>query len=166
MGLPSARISSKGALLLETHAVFRALAGGASERELKEKCLSGVLIGKCARLTRARVWDAISWRFFSWQPAGWTVADLGRAAMESPRPSPTFVGLVYLHYARRDHLTFDFVTEHLFASWAGGRGTVSPRKWLGSPPNGSALMPWAGSVRVLERRWRATCSRHYETSES
>jgi hypothetical protein len=115
-------------LVVETQVVFRALAGGASEREVKGKCLSGALVRKSARLTRMRIWDAINWRFFSWRPAGWIVADLERAAMESLRPSPTFVSLVYLHYARRDRLTFDFVTEHLFANWVGGRRAVRPEE--------------------------------------
>src|SRR5206468_1737672 len=91
---------------------------------VKEKCLSGALVRKSARLTRARIWDAINWRFFSWRPAGWILADLERAAMESSRPSPTFVGLVFLYYARRDRLTFDFVTAHLFGNWVAGRRAV------------------------------------------
>jgi hypothetical protein len=128
LGFPSARTSSKGALIVETHAVFRALAGGASERDVKGKCLSGALVRKSARLTRMRIWDAINWRFFAWGPAGWIVADLERAAMESSRPSPTFVGLVYLHYARRDRLTFDFVTTHVFGNWITGRRTVRPEQ--------------------------------------
>lgn len=128
LGAPSARVSSKGALLLETQAVFRALADGMTEGEVKEKCLSGALIGKSARLTRNRIWDALNWRFFSWRPAAWIVSDLQRAAMESSRPSPTFVGLVYLHYARRDRLTFDFVTEDLFGDWVARRRAVRPEE--------------------------------------
>jgi hypothetical protein len=128
LGLPSARTSSKGALVVETHAVFRALAGGVSEREVRGKCLSGALVRKSARLTRMRIWDAINWRFFSWRAAGWIVADLERAAMESSRPSPTFVSLVYLHYARRDRLTFDFVTGYLFGKWVAGRRAVRPEE--------------------------------------
>jgi hypothetical protein len=128
IGLPSARISSKGALVFDTQAVFRALADGVPEREVKEKCLSGALVRNPARLTRMRIWDAINWRFFSWRPAGWIVADLERAAMESSRPSPTFVGLVYFYYARRDHLTFDFVTEHVFGNWVAGRRALRPEE--------------------------------------
>ncbi|MBV8358113.1 MAG: DUF1819 family protein [Deltaproteobacteria bacterium] len=128
LGLPSARISSKGALVFETHAVFRALADGVPEHQIRERCLSGALVTKSARLTRTRIWDAINWRFFSWQPADWIVADFERAAMESSRPSRTFVGLIYLHYARRDHLTFDFVTERLFGNWVAGRRAVRPQE--------------------------------------
>ena len=124
LGVPSARTSSKGALLSETMAVFRALAGGMSERAVKEKCLSGVLLRNSARLTRARIWDAINWRFFSWSPPEWVLRDLKSAACESSGPSATFIGLVYLHYARRDRLTFDFVSERLFENWRGGRRAV------------------------------------------
>jgi len=51
LGEPSARTSSKGALLSETMAVFRAIAGGMSEGAVKEKCLSGMLLRNSARLT-------------------------------------------------------------------------------------------------------------------
>jgi hypothetical protein len=115
-------------LVVETQVVFRALADGMPQREVKEKCLSGALVRKSARLTRMRVWDAINWRFFSWRPSGWIIADFVRAAMESSRPSPTFLGLVYIHYARRDRLTFDFVTEHLFGNWVAGNRTVRPEE--------------------------------------
>jgi len=130
VGPPSARISSKGALILESQTVFRALASGLGVAEVRERCLSGSLLRKSARFTRMRVWDAINWRFFSWCPAGWIIADLQRAAMESSRPSPTFVGLAYIHYARRDRLTFDFVTQHLFDSWAAGGERVRPEEVL------------------------------------
>jgi len=126
VGVPSARISSKGALIVETQVVFRALAEGLREKEVKERCLNGALLRKATRFTRLRVWDAINWRFFSWDPPSWILADLKRAAMETPRPSHTFTGLVYLHCARRDRLTFDFVTQHIFESWVGGRRRVRP----------------------------------------
>jgi hypothetical protein len=42
--------------------------------------------------------------------------DLARSACGEPN-DPRFVGPLYLHYARRDRLTFDFITERLWNSW-------------------------------------------------
>jgi hypothetical protein len=109
----SARNSSKGALLSETHAVFRALASGSSVGEVRAACLSGKLFRQSARETRRRIWNALNWRFFAWSPPSWVVADLAAAA-RSEATSPRFIGLVYLHYARRDLLTFDFVAEKIW----------------------------------------------------
>jgi hypothetical protein len=130
LGAPSARTSSKGALIAETHAVFRAFRQGMSVTALKEACLRGSVLRHSARHTRARIWDAINWRFFSWEPPAWILKDLREAALEAARPSQRFTGLVYLHYARRDRLTFDFVTERIFQGWRGGvRGVRREEVW-------------------------------------
>jgi hypothetical protein len=46
-------------LVIETHAVFLAMADGMSQREVKEKCLSGGLLRKSARFIRMRIGDAM-----------------------------------------------------------------------------------------------------------
>jgi hypothetical protein len=109
----SARNSSKGSLILETHAVFGALANGRSLAEVRAACLAGKLFRQTARETRCRIWKAIYWRFFAWSPPEWVIADLSDSARDSPT-SPAFVGRVFGHYARRDRLTFDFVTRKLW----------------------------------------------------
>lgn len=130
LGAPSARTSSKGALIAETHAVFRAFRQGMSVTALKEACLRGSVLRHSARHTRARIWDAINWRFFSWEPPAWILKDLREAALETARPSQRFTGLVYLHYARRDRLTFDFVTDRIFQDWRRGvRGVRREEVW-------------------------------------
>jgi len=130
LGAPSARTSSKGALIAETHAVFRALGQGMSVTVLKEACLRGSVLRHSARHTRARIWDAINWRFFSSEPPAWILKDLREAALEVVRPSQRFTELVYVHYARRDRLTFDFVTERIFQGWRGGvRGVRREEVW-------------------------------------
>jgi hypothetical protein len=117
----SARTSSKGALIAETQAVFRLLGRGMSLIAAKEACLEGGNVLKNpARHTRARIWDAINWRFFSWQPPIWVLEDLQTAALDAAKPNEHFKELVYTHYARRDRLTFDFVTERLFSNWRVG----------------------------------------------
>jgi len=113
----TSRTSSKGALIGQTHAAFRSLARGTSLSSLKQACLNGSLLANCARHTRERIWEALNWRFFAWAAPRWVIKDLGDAALESIHPSAHFVGLVYLHYVRRDRLTFDFTAEGLFANW-------------------------------------------------
>lgn len=66
--------------------------------------------------TRNRVWDALHWRYFAWGPPQWVLADLAEAA-KGDATDRRFVGLAYLHYARRDRLTFDFVTDGLWTRW-------------------------------------------------
>jgi hypothetical protein len=112
----SARNSSKGALLSEAHAVFGALAAGKPLEEVRRACLNGKLFRQRARETRRRIWQALHWRFFAWAPPRWIIEDLADAA-RGEITSPTFIGLVYLHYARRDRLTFDFVTERIWQFW-------------------------------------------------
>jgi len=115
----STRNSSKGSLLLEAHLVFRALASGTSLEEVRTACLAGKLLHQSARETRHRIWELLHWRFFAWNPPGWVLEDLIEAA-RGDVASPWFSGLVYIHYARRDHLTFDFVTDKLAGLWTAG----------------------------------------------
>jgi hypothetical protein len=119
IGPYSTRNSSKGSLLVETHVLFRALASGTSLEEVRAGLLAGKLLRKSARETRLRIWELLHWRFFAWGPPRWVLEDL----MEASRGDVTsawFVGIVFLHYARRDHLTFDFVTNRLCQLWNGG----------------------------------------------
>jgi hypothetical protein len=51
-----------------------------------------------------------------WKPPQWVQADLAKAAL-GESTDPRFIGLLYLHYARRDRLAYDFVTESLWARW-------------------------------------------------
>lgn len=128
-GLYSARNTSKGALLAETHAVFRALASERSIAEVRADCLGGTLLRQRARESRRRIWDAIHWRFFAWEPPKWVPEDLANAS-RADVTSPGFVGLVYVHYARRDHLTFDFMTDKLWSMWKRSSSEVRPNDVL------------------------------------
>ena len=114
-GAISARNTSKGALLREAQAVFSALASGASVKEARDLCLSGRILRQSARITRQHIWDALNWRYFLWGPPQWVVDDIKRAAAGEPA-NPLFVRLAYVHYARRDRLTFEFVTTKLYES--------------------------------------------------
>lgn len=120
LGAPSTRNTSKGALVREAQVVFRALGDGSSISEIRQACLQGELLRKSARETRNRVWDAFHWRYFAWDPPAWVLRDLTDAA-SGEEPPAHFVTLLYLHFARRDRLTFDFVTDKLWVLWKGQR---------------------------------------------
>jgi len=96
--------------------VFRAIGGGTSVPDARRACLEGELLRKATRETRNRIWDALNWRYFAWSPPAWVLADLGQAAIEDAG-SQRLIGMLYVHYARRDRLTFDFVTDRLWARW-------------------------------------------------
>lgn len=123
VGAPSTRNTSKGALVREAQVVFRALGHAASLSEIRQACLQGELLRKSARETRNRVWDALHWRYFAWDPPAWVLRDLTDAASGEGLPA-NFVSLLYLHFARRDRLTFDFVTDKLWSLWKGQRSEV------------------------------------------
>lgn len=112
----SARNSSKGALIPEARAVFRALASGMALEDVQHASLGGRLFRQKARETRRRIWQALNWRFFIWRPPAWVVADLANASLDAASEKH-FVGLVYLHTVRRDRLTYDFVTRALWTLW-------------------------------------------------
>ena len=119
VGPYSTRNSSKGSLLREAHLVFRALASGASLEDVRTACLAGKLLRQSARETRHRIWELLHWRFFAWNPPRWVMEDLIEAS-GSDVTAPRFIGLVYIHYVRRDRLTFDFVADKLSALWNAG----------------------------------------------
>jgi hypothetical protein len=124
LGPYSTRNTSKGSLLAEAHLVFRAIASGKSVDEVRSACLGGSLLRQPARETRRHIWDSLNWRFFAWGPPSWVISDLAAAAARSELTSPRFVGLVYVHFARRDRLSFDFVRDKLWPLWKAGTRDV------------------------------------------
>jgi len=115
-GHVSTRNSSKGALLAEAHAVFCLVGSGATPDELRAGCFAGKVLRQSARETRRRIWWALHWRYFSWNPPQWVLSDLAEASAGNVTDR-AFVGLAYLHYVRRDRLTYDFVTDKLWARY-------------------------------------------------
>lgn len=111
-------------MIREAQAMFRELAGGVSVADLRRACFEGRLVRKSATETRHRVWAAVHWRYFAWGPPKWVLFDLGAAASEGVDIA-RLSGLLYIHYARRDRLTFDFVTEHLWSLWKNRRNEVN-----------------------------------------
>jgi len=116
LGPVSTRNTSKGALIPEAQTVFRALAAGATLADARAQCLAGQLLRQYAFETRRFIWNALHWRYFVWSPPRWMLADLEEAA-RGDAANPRFVRLLYIHYVRRDRLTFEFVTERLWRLW-------------------------------------------------
>jgi hypothetical protein len=119
LGAVTTRNSSKGALLAEVRTLFRAFTPGIPLDEFREQCLRGTILRQRARETRHRIWEAVHWRFFAWHPPQWVLTEIAEAA-KGESTAQHFVGLVYLHYARRDRLTFDFVCAKLWQLWHSG----------------------------------------------
>jgi len=115
LGGYSARNSSKGALIPEATRVVASLLDGLSIPEIRLRALEGDLFPQRARSTRERIWKSLNQRYFA-HGIPWVVDTLQEAYKIGPQ-SQEFVSLLYLHYALRDRLVFDFVTDVLWNRW-------------------------------------------------
>ena len=145
----SGRNSSKGALIPEITRVVEGLRDGSKLDELRTRALDGDLFTQRARSTRQRIWHAIQHLYLS-QP-DWGLADL-QAAYEAGSLSREFLSLLYLHYALRDHLTFDFATQVLWERWQVRQMNVGPEDVHALLDQASETQPqirqWAESTRI------------------
>jgi hypothetical protein len=119
----SSRNTSKGALIEEAGRIFRALHAGLTIPEARERALEGSLLPQRSRISRERIWDALHHRYLAHRDV-WVVHDLAQASAEDSH-GREFLALLYLHYALRDHLTFDFITQVLWPRWSEGGRAVS-----------------------------------------
>jgi len=103
------RNTSMGALIVESERVFSALADGHSLDEVKAKCVAGILLSQRAEQSRKRIWVSLNHRYFS-HGNSWVREDI----VEAYKQGDSFIDLLYIHFALRDLLTFDFVTKVLF----------------------------------------------------
>lgn len=104
------RNTSMGALIVESERVFSALADGMPLDEVKLKCSDGSLLAQRAEQSRKRIWASLNHRYFSHNQA-WVADDIVAAYRES---RTAFIDLLYIHFALRDLLAFEFVTKVLF----------------------------------------------------
>lgn len=109
--------------------MFREMAKGATLAEVRSACLYGGLLRQAAHASREKIWNGLFWRYFMWKPPQWVLADLAEAAQSEPTDW-RFVGLLYVHYARRDRLAYDFVTESLWTRWKNRQLDVRPNEVL------------------------------------
>ncbi len=150
VGPMSTRNTSKGALITEAQAVLRSMAPGTPVENLRRACLTGSILRQRTRETRRHIWDLLHWRLFIWRPPQWVLVDLAEAA-RGYSADPRFAGLLFLHYARRDRLTFEFVTEKLWALWKSRNLEVSRNDVLdylqSSKPHNPQIKEWRESSR-------------------
>lgn len=145
----SARNGSKGALLREAALLFGALSRDVPKAELRRLALSGKLLSQRSYSNRRRIVDTLSQRYLSYA-APWMLDAFTTANEVGPR-SVEFVSLLYLHYALRDRLTFDFVTTVLWQQKQAGKLLVQREALLSVMESESDTQPhitrWSESSR-------------------
>lgn len=146
----SARNSSKGALIDEAGRVFTALASGESVQDVRDQVFRGALLSQRSRYNRERIWTSIQTRYLT-PLAPWLKSRLAEASAGGAH-SQEFVSLLYLLYALRDRLTFDFVTGVLWPLGHQARPVVSRNHVLDLLKQAAERQPqierWAESTRV------------------
>jgi hypothetical protein len=130
--------------------IFRALASGKSLDEVRSSCLGGKLLrpGRTRDATPHLGGSALAVLRVD-------AARLGDRGSRRSVPRRRHVprgssGLVYLHFARRDRLTFDFVVDKLWPHWKGGARDVRRDDvidFLAESANGQPTR-WRESTRV------------------
>jgi hypothetical protein len=146
----SARNTSKGALIDEAGRVFAALARGQSVETVRDQVLQGALLAQRSRENRDRIWTLIQQRYLV-PTAPWLTSRLAEMCELGPH-SPEFVSLLYLLYALRDRLTFDFVTKVLSIRGHQARPVVSRNDVLDLLNQAAGRQPqierWTESTRI------------------
>jgi len=142
-----------GALVRESLAVLGALDDGAPLTEVREQALHGSLFHQRSWQTRRRFWHAVHARYLSHDRA-WVVEELRRAAKAGPH-DPTALGLLYIHFVLRDHLTRDWVLGPIWARWHDGAHRVV---------RDDVLADLDGLVGDLDLRWTEASRKKLATS--
>lgn len=118
----SGRYMTKGAMIAEMGSLIGAMAAGLPLVDARARVLDGALFPQRARASRSRMWDIVGYAYLS--GPRWVLEELQAAYRIGPQ-SREFVSLLYLLFALRDHLTYDFVTVTLWAKWSAGQLAVS-----------------------------------------
>src|SRR5437879_5743276 len=146
----SARNTSKGALVNEASHILGRPSGDRSLQEIRNEALVGSLLPQKSRNTRRHIWTAINRRYCADKPA-WVIDNLSAAAREHPHSSG-FVSLLYLHFALRDSLTYDFVTRAVWTRWLQNQLQISREDVLSFLDEASKDQPqiqtWSSSSRL------------------
>jgi hypothetical protein len=124
----SSRNTSKGALVKETYAVFSAVHAGMPLADVRQAILNGEVFQKTSYETRRKIWNALHHRYLL-VCAEWIGQALA-AATRAGRQSPEYLSLVYLYFALRDRLTFDFVTGPVWEKWTQKVTVLEQRDFL------------------------------------
>lgn len=146
----SARNSSKGALIDEAGRVFAALAHGHSVEQVRDQALRGEILTQRSRNNRERIWTSIQQRYLV-PAAPWLTASLAARCVDGPQ-NPEFVSLLYLLYALRDSLTFEFVTNGLWGKRHLARPVITRNDVLDHLRHTASRQPqierWTESTRI------------------
>lgn len=146
----SARNSSKGALIDEASRVFSALASGQSIESVREQVFRGDVLSQRSRENRERIWRSIQQRYLI-SNSPWLTSMLTEKCAAGPH-SRDFISMLYLLYALRDLLTFDFVTTVLWAKAGEHRATISRNDVLDLLKQAADSEPqierWSESTRI------------------
>jgi hypothetical protein len=124
----STRNLAKGASIGDAGCVFEALQNGLDVQQVREQALSGTLLPQRGRSSRERVWASLHHRYLT-HGVAWIIEALTQSYARGAQ-SPEFVSLLYLHYALRDHLTYDFITDSLWHKGHRTRPVVIPNDVL------------------------------------
>lgn len=149
LGPYSTRNSSKGALIVEAGKLIESIGLGLSVDKIRSEAMDGSLFSQSTRYTRERIWKILHYRYLSMQTE-WMISDFKVAYEEGPS-SRDFVSLLYLHFALRDRLTYDFVTQTLWDKWISNQRSVSPSDVLFTLDQASKtqfrIREWAEATR-------------------
>lgn len=118
----SGRNLAKGASITDAAQVFAALREGMTVEQVRDGARGGKLLSQRGRSSRDRIWASLHHRYLTHR-IPWIISAI-TDALGHGEQSPEFISLLYLHYALRDHLTFDFVTEVLWRKGYAGRPVV------------------------------------------
>jgi hypothetical protein len=112
--------------------------------------LRGTLLAQRSRQNRERIWTSIQQRYLI-PTTPWLTSKLANACECGPH-SREFVSLLYLLYALRDHITFDFVTNVLSTKGYQTRPLVSRNDVLDLLKQAASRQPqierWTESTRI------------------
>jgi len=118
--------------------------------QVRDAVLSGSLLAQRSINSRKGIWDRIHYRYLTHR-IDWIIASLVEA-YELGSHGAEFVSLLYLHYALRDRLTHDFVTEVLWQKGYQPRPPVARNDVLdlldAKTPEHPEIGRWTESSRV------------------
>lgn len=150
LGPYSSRYSSKGSLLTEAGNVIHSLSKGFSIEEVRKQAVDGTILQQRTLASRQRVWRLLHYRLLAHRTP-W-VENALKHAREKGLHSPEFVSLIYFHYALRDHLTYDVVTNLIWNKWQKGQTEINREDVLSLLDDEFCVQPqinrWAESTRV------------------
>jgi len=145
----SARNTSKGALIEEAARLFCAISSGLTIEQVREQTLRGTLLTQRSSQNRKRIWTLLQLRYLV-PELPWITRLLAEKSGQGAQ-SAEFVSLLYVLYALRDRLAFDFVTTVLWTKGYRNRPNVSRNDVLDllkEAPHEPQVDRWSEATRI------------------